>query len=210
MWWILGSIVLIAVIFGFSKKIKPRKNLKLNKNETQEERVYRLVEEKKAKARELRLPDIVIVLYLEQIINYPTLIKRDDRRDWVPSEVRFVEEIKNDPQEKQTKVAISHNVYLFKFESHSTKMPNGSSETNGTLELWLKEKKILVIDMLCEYNQFGSIWTPYGIQTFIDGDWISDFQELKKHTIELGKKREEKDRNSPQKIKDLKNNFNID
>jgi hypothetical protein len=209
MLWILGIIILVVIIAGFSKKFKSRKSSKLNENETETQRVYRLVEEKKAKAKELRLPEIIIDLYFYQIINYPTWLNSDDRKDLVPSEVKFAEEIKNDPQVKQIKVGLLQNVYILEFKNRSVTMPNGSSETHGSLELQLKDKKILAIDMICEYNQLGSIWTPYDLQTFIDGAWVNDFQGLKKHTIELGKKREEKERNRPQNIKNLKDNFNI-
>lgn len=210
MLWIFGVIILIVIIVALNIMFSPRKKSKINGNETEEERVYRLVEEKKTKARELKLPEILIDLYLTHIVNYPEWINRDDRRGWVPSEVKFVEEIINDSSRKQIKTGIFQNTYVFKFESRTITLPNGSPETNGTLELWLKDKKVLALDMICEHNKFGSIWTPYGLRTFIDGAWINDFQELRKHTIELSKKREEKKWNTPQKIKDLKDNFNIE
>jgi len=209
--WILGTMILAAGIAVYFLKFRLKGDVKDTKDEGKEARVYRLVQEKKAKAKELRLPEFMADLFFDQIVHYPVWMNGNERKDLVPLEVKFAEEIKDQGSaKKQVKLGISRDVYVFGFESQLVPMPNGSSENRGLLELYFNDRKVLAIELSCEKAQFGIIWNPYDLQAFIEGPWIRVFRDLRQHTVELNRKKDKKSWDSPQKIKDLKNNFNIE
>ena len=66
---------------------------------------------------------------------------------------------------------------MCKFEEHDCYTPD-TTEKHGTLELYSGAKKVLVLSMAYNYDQYYSKWQPFSIDGFIEGEWIKDFKEL--------------------------------
>ncbi len=79
-----------------------------------------------------------------------------------------------------TEITLNGKDYMFVFQESSFSTPDGEYHTHGLLELFSGDRKLLAINASLEYSRFLSEWKPFGIEAFIDGDWIEDFRALKK------------------------------
>lgn len=190
-------------IFG----AKPRKG-------TEAHRVQQEVEKKKNLAKEKKINELISELYFDNITYYPSWIKHEDR-SYVPAIITSATELKekgekNDRDKKIIKITLNEKKYQFAFKENSFSTPDGEYHTHGLLELFDGDKKVLGLDVSLEHGDYDSTWSPYGIEAFIDGEWIEDFRSLKKQKIKDDKERALKKAEDPEKTEEMKKNFGIE
>ncbi|EKD46972.1 MAG: hypothetical protein ACD_66C00276G0009 [uncultured bacterium] len=190
-------------IFG----AKPRKG-------TEAYRVHQEVEKKKNLAKEKKVDELISELYFENITYYPSWIKHEDR-SYVPAIITSASESKekgkkDERDKKIINITLNDKKYKFAFEENSFSTPDGEYNTHGLLELFDGDKKVLGLDVSLEHGDYDSTWSPFGIEAFIDGDWIEDFRSLKKQKIKDDKERALKEAENPEKTKKMKDNFGIE
>jgi len=190
-------------IFG----AKPRKG-------TEAYRIYQEVEKKKNFAKEKKVDELISELYFENITYYPSWIKHEDR-SYVPAIISSATESKEkgerkDRDKKIIKITLNNKKYKFAFEENSFSTPDGEWNTHGLLELFDGDKKVLALNVSQEHTEYDSTWSPFGIEAFIDGEWIEDFRSLKKQKIKDDKERALKKAEDPEKTEKMKKDFGIE
>ena len=184
---------------------KPRKG-------TEAYKVQKAVAQKKKIAEDRGLKELVGGLYFGEIEHYPSWIKNDNR-EYVPAIVtKSVEEdIKdNEDIKKIVKITLNSKEYKFTFSESSFSTPDGEMHNHGKLTLFSGTKKVFVINASLDDNDYDFDWRPFGIDAFIEGDWIEDFQSLKEAKQKAEKDRSIKRAEDPEKIEKLKQDFGIE
>ena len=164
--------------FGGIWGAKPRKGTEARQVQEEVSRRKKIAEDKKIK-------ELISELYFSNIEHFPSWIKTDHNREYVPSIISKATERKekggkNDCDKKITEIILDGKEYKFAFQENSFSTPDGEYNTHGLLELFVGDKKVLAINASLEHSDYDSKWSPFGIEAFIDGDWIEDFQKLNK------------------------------
>ena len=194
--------------FGGIFGAKPRKGTEARRIQEEAKKRKRIAEDKKVK-------ELISELYFSNIEHFPSWIKTDHNREYVPSIISKAVEKKekgdkDDRDKKVTEINLNGKAYKFVFQENSFSTPDNAWNTHGLLELFANDKKVLAINVSLEHSDYDSTWSPFGIEAFIDGDWIDDFQALKKAQKEDEKKRALKEAEDPDKTEELKRNFGIE
>lgn len=194
--------------FGGIWGAKPRKGTEARQVQEEVSRRKKIAEDKKVK-------ELISELYFSEIEHFPSWIKTDHNREYVPSIISKATERKekngkNDRDKKITEIILDGKEYKFAFQENSFSTPDGEYNTHGLLELFTDDKKVLAINASLEHSDYDSKWSPFGIEAFIDGDWIEDFQKLKKAKEQDKKKRALKEAEDPEKTEKLKRDFGIE
>lgn len=194
--------------FGGIWGAKPREG-------TEAYRVQEEVRKRKKIAEEKQVKELVSDLYFDAIKYYPNRLKDKQNRDYVSSIVTRATtrgEAGNEGGRGKeiTEITLNGKDYRFAFQESSFSTPDGEHHTHGLLELFSGDRRLLAINASLEYSRFLSEWKPFGIEAFIDGDWIEDFRALKK-----AKQKDERDRavkkaEDPDRTAKLKKDFGID
>ncbi|MDO8511856.1 MAG: hypothetical protein Q7S57_01170 [bacterium] len=158
-------------------------------------------------------PELISKLYFRDIKYYPSWIAHEGR-ECVPKIITNATKSRkksneNKKEKEVTSIVLNEKNYSFEFHQSTFVTPDGENNTNGLLELFREETKILALNCSLEYTDMDSEWSEFGVEAFIDGDWLKDFELLKK---EINKQRYEKElqkAEDPEKVKQLKNNFGI-
>jgi hypothetical protein len=167
------------------------------------DRIYQEVEKRKRRAEELGVPKLFEKLY-SRIPHYPSWIKNNHNREWVCSLV--TDAIKM--EDGGIKIVLSEETYTFYFKESNFSTPDGEYHKHANWELYVDSKKVLVVDMAYEMDQYiGGNWTAFGVSAFIEGDWLKDFKKLEQKIVVEDKEREQK-RKSKEAEK-LKEDFGI-
>ncbi len=166
--------------------------------------IYEEVGKRKQRAETLKLRALFEELYFHNIIYYPRWIKHS--RSYVPSIVTSVIEL----EKEAIQIELNGKKYLFCFKENKFSTPDGEAHRHGLLELSLSNERLLALNAAFDYErEYDPDWSIFGIEAFIEGDWIRDFQELK-HRIEVEyEERKRREQNDPQKLASLKRNFGI-
>ena len=194
--------------FGGIWGAKPRKGTEARQVQEEVSRRKKIAEDKKVK-------ELISELYFSTIEHFPSWIKTDHNREYVPSIISRATERKekgekNDRDKKITEIVLDGKEYKFAFQENSFSTPDGEYNTHGLLELFVGDKRVVAINASLEHSDYDSNWRPFGIEAFIDGDWIEDFQKLKIAREQDEKKRALKEAEDPEKTKKLKRDFGIE
>ena len=181
------------------------------RTETEAERVSKEVQKAIERAEEKHLKELISDLYFQEIKYYPFMIDSDTGRESVPSLVtRAIERKGNEEQpedeRKEIEITLCNTNYKFVFnERHSV----WDEHVHGLLELFRANKRVFAINLSLEVD-WDVYWRPFGIKALIEGEWIDDFQELKKAHDIARKKRAIEKADDPERIEKLKRDFGID
>lgn len=194
--------------FGGIWGAKPRKGTEAHK--IQEE-----VKKRKQVAEDKKIKELVSELYFSTIEHFPSWIKADHNREYVPSIISKTTErkekgAKGDRDKKITEITLNGKEYKFAFQENSFSTPDGEYNTHGLLELFIGDKKVLAINASLEHSDYDSKWSPFSIEAFIDGNWIDDFHALKKAKEKDERARALKEAEDPEKAEKLKRDFGIE
>jgi hypothetical protein len=193
--------------FGGIFGAKPRKGTEARRVQEEAKRRKQIAEDKKVK-------ELISELYFSNIEHFPSWIKTDHNREYIPSIISEAVEKKektgkDERDKKITEIILNDKPYKFVFQENSFSTPDNAWNTHGLLELFANDKKVLAINVSLEHSDYDSNWSPFGIEAFIDGDWIDDFLTLQKAQKEDEKKRALKEAEDPDKTEKLKRNFGI-
>ena len=196
--------------FGGIWGAKPRKG-------TEAYKIQEEVKKRKMVAENKKVKELISELYFSTIEHFPSWIKTDHNREYVPSIISKATErkekgakgAKGDNDKKITEIILNGRDYKFAFQENSFSTPDGEYHTHGLLELFIGNEKVLAMDMSLEHSDYDSKWNPFGIEAFIDGDWIDDFSALKKAKQQDEKERALKEAENPEKTEKLKKDFGI-
>lgn len=182
---------------------------------TEAHRVQEEIKKRKQIAEDKHVKELICGLYFGGIEHYPSWIKNDLNREYVPSVISTATEskdkgVKNEREKKITTIVLNDKEYRFSFSEHSFDTPDGEWNTHGLLELYFEDKKILAINASLEHSTYDSTWSPFGIEAFIDGDWIADFVALKELKEQSERERAIQTAEDPRKVEEMKKNFGID
>lgn len=194
--------------FGGIWGAKPRKG-------TEAYKIQEEVKKRKGIAEDKKVKELISELYFSEIEHFPSWIKTDHNREYVPVIISKATErkekgAKGDREKKITEIILNNKEYKFAFQENSFSTPDGEYNTHGLLELFIADKKVLAINASLEHSDYDSKWSPFGIEAFIDGDWIDDFRALKKAKEQDDKKRALKEAEDPEKAEKLKRDFGIE
>ena len=193
----------------------------------QEGEIYRIQKEAerlKEKARELMLPELFTRLYHTKICYYPRWISDEQRRKSVCSLItnatQSTEQTEHGEKIDKIKITLKDKEYTFTFRKYNFDTPDGEMHTNGELKLYYNDKKILTMTMGFYYQNFDTYdsslingWHfPSDVNSFVDGDWVSDFRELaRKIRAEDEERNQQEERlNDVRQAKKLKEDFGIE
>lgn len=180
------------------------------KNESDADRVYKEVKKRKQRAEELGITDLIERLYFYKLMYYPHWLKND--RESICSLVTDAAELEDETKEgtiTKTTIIINNMEYAFSFKECDFSSPDGKY-AYADLELAANGKRVLALALSSECSEYGFNWKTFDVEAFIEGDWIEEFRQLKKVMEMEEKERERKQKESPEKIKQLKEDFGID
>lgn len=175
------------------------------------------VEQRKRRAIELKVPNLVTDLYRDLFRNYPEWAR--EHPDRLPNLISDLEH----PTKSIVAFTFKRQKYSFfwKEESSETISHNEDSDTfrmRGSLILRVNEKRVFEITLRGErYIDIGGslpiaseTWKLVNIHSFVEGPWVEDLRELG----ELGRHYLQmvfaKMRNEPAKLETLKKRFGIE
>ena len=173
------------------------------------------MKKRKGIAENKKIKELISELYFSEIEHFPSWIKTEHNHEYVPSIITEATErkekgAKGDRDKKITEINLNDKKYKFAFQENSFSTPDGEYNTHGLLELFAGDKKVLAINVSLEHSDYDSTWSPFGIEAFIDGDWIDDFHALKKAKSRDDRERALKEAENPEKAKKLKRDFGIE
>ena len=194
--------------FGEIWNAKPRKGTEAHRVQGEVKKIKKIAEDKQVK-------ELVSDLYFNSIKYYPHWLKNNQIGDHVSSIVSNAIERKENGTKKDHDneiigITLNGNDYKFIFRESSFSTPDGEWNTHGLLELFSGNKKILAINASLEHSDYDSNWRPFGIEAFIDGDWMDDFHALKNAKEKDYKEWLLKEAEDPNKTNKLKQNFGIE
>ncbi len=117
-------------------------------------------------------------------------------------------EIKNEHKKNGINLIINDNQYKFLYEEQHSSI-FGDEYSYADLELYLNEEKILHINESIDFGEYYTSYSPISVDTFIKGDWVKDFEELKNEIEKEKELSKKKDFENPEEIEKLKKNFGI-
>ena len=200
-------LILSALILFYYLTVNKIKGVSSAGHDEESDRIYREVEKRKLRAKQLGIPKFMPDLYY-YISNYPRWIKDSNNRSLVcPLVTEAV-----DLSEKGTvtgsddveliKIRLKGKEYLF-----SLKQEFYEGEKGELLELFHNDKKVLSLQMFSKRRERRII-------AFIEGEWIEDFRQLKMNIENEEKEKINKDMASGEKgisaLNKLKQNFGIE
>lgn len=167
-------------------------------------RVEKEVEKRKQKAKDLGIPKLFEGLYFHKIIHYPSWITHS--RGYVPALVTNAARL----DDRSIQIILEGKKYIFRFEERRFSTPDGESHRHGLLEVFQNDQRVLALDAAFEYErEYDPDWAVFGVEAFIEGEWLNDFTKLEKQ-IEINKEeREKKQREDPTRLEKLKRDFGI-
>jgi len=99
--------------------------------------------------------------------------------------------------------------YTFRFHEKSIPCPD-RTYLHGLLELFLGENRVLALNAAFnDEDKYNPDWSIFGIEAFVEGDWIGDFREMADKVESERVERERRKREDPQKLEKLKKDFGI-
>lgn len=143
-------------------------------------------------------PDAWISFYKNKFPNTAKIIGEIQDR-------RVVDESSNltDSDVTTVEFILNRNEYTFKFRT--------SLFSSGLLELYSNKTKIFALKVYADDNCFTYLkWKSHDIVAFIDGDWVSDFQNLKTAIGNDNKESAWHAAEDKSKTEELKKSFGID
>jgi hypothetical protein len=144
------------------------------------------VEQRKRRAIELKVPDLVADLHRDLFQNYPAWAR--EHPDRLPSLISDLEH----PTKSIVAFIFKLQKYSFFWKEESggeTKRHNEDSDTfflRGRLILRVNEKRVFEMTLRGErYVDIGgslpfasTTWKPVNLQSFVEGPWIEDLREI--------------------------------
>ena len=152
----------------------------MDSNKTEAQLIKEEVAKRKKIAKDKGVDKLISDLYFSSIEYFPSWIKNNKEDDGVwlivteASRSKEKDEKKN-RDKKITEIVLNGGKYKFVFEENSFTTPDNDYHIHGLLELFLYEKKVLALNTAFEHSDYDSTWSCFGIEAFIDGDWVNDF-----------------------------------
>lgn len=171
--------------------------------------IYQEVEKRKQRVLDLGLDKLIVDLYYNYIQNYPDWMKYSHRHGCVCSLVTDAELIEGN--DWTVKIVLFDKEYFFKRRPDKAYVSNDSS-SRSTLALFCGSKKLFQLQVTNKPDKppLDRLIFSLEVQSFIEGDWIQDFQAMKKRIEEEAKEREKKKAEDPEKLRKLKEDFGIE
>lgn len=178
---------------------KPREGTEAYRVQEEVKKILKVAENKKVK-------ELIGNLYFNKIKYFPHWIKNN--REYIPSSISAATERK-EKDEKITEITLNDKNYKFTFKESSFSTPDGEHHTHGLLQLFEKDKKVFATNCSLDYDDYGSGWSTFSVEGFIDGDWIENFNLLKAEIESNDKEKEIRRAEDPEKTEKLKSDFGI-
>lgn len=171
--------------------------------------IYKEVERRKARAKELKISDVVFDTYEKKYLKYyPTWFSSEHNREALPPEVIGAESLDN----KGVKIRLASGTYTFKYAEKVKNLEN-DVWIDGEFELLAEDQLVLAFSV---YGVIGEYVTEYSIndiEAFIEGPWVEDLRRLsaliEAYNLKRKQEREKRERDDPQKLADLRKRFGI-
>lgn len=194
--------------FGGIYGAKPRKDTEAYRVKEEAARRKKLAEEKGVK-------ELATELYFDDIQYYPSWLKNEKGFAHVSKLVTNATKLESGKKKEErhidvTELLLKDKKYRFEFSNHSFSLPDGDYANHGLLDLFIDGKRVLGVNLSNDYEGFDPKWKPFGIEAFIDGEWINDLMDLKKAIQMDTKEKALMEAEDPDKIKKLKKDFGIE
>lgn len=161
--------------------------------------ILRKVEERKNRTRELGVDKLISSLYFDHgLRHYTAGMHHEHQRYKIMSDAK---ELGHDSMQ----LTINGKNYVLTYiDRWSIHVPDYHC---GDLELSLDGKTLLSLLISADIEEYGTFYKPVDIKAFIEGEWITDFEELKQQVLER-EARWERERKEKE-AKELKEKFGL-
>ncbi len=104
---------------------------------------------------------------------------------------------------------LNNKQYRFDFKKERYRFYDTDNLITGLLELFDNNKKLFSLKLSYDYDSWVDIWKPFDIITFLEEDWINDFESLKEAIVLDFKNKAIRDAENPLETEIFKKNFGI-
>ncbi len=176
------------------------------------EKVYAQVEARKRRARELGLDKLLCELWHRHYLYcWPDQIKRLGHQTcpWVADAIDLDSGKAVDESKKETriKIIVREREYIVGFSEKTYTFPEYS--LYGLLEVFSGSGRVLAINLSGQVVEWGTEWSAFDVEAFIEGDWIQDFKHIEKAIVKYSDEQKRREREDPTKVADLKKRFGL-
>jgi len=188
-----------------SKTEEWKQQSKRRNEEFERQMIEQQVERIKERARRLGVEEFM-GKFFNDVGHYPAWFKNKNLSPSISSVKELDGESREGREWRNVQLTLKNKTYICAFEEHECLAPV-APEKHGTFELYLEGKKVLALKMSFDIDEYYSEWRSFGIEAFVEGDWVKDFREYierceketKERLAALGKK----------PVDELKDNFGI-
>lgn len=168
------------------------------------EHIYSEIERRKKRADEL-----VVRLFHDKI----KLTKRYEKYRKNPAHHKYIYSSLSEAKQVEEgvfEVPIKGRVYAFAFKEKSL-----ITGPYGTLTITVDSKKVFELEMAFEVEELPEPvgawgeWKPSEVTAFIESNWCTELKELSEQISQENADRERRDKESPDKLRKLKEDFGI-
>ena len=101
--------------------------------------------------------------------------------------------------------------YSMKTEDSTFSTPDGEYHTHQLMEIYQPDgPRLIALTRSKDYEDEFPEWETFQIEAFKRGPWLEDFRALDARIIEEKREKEEKNRNDPDRLENLKRDFDLE
>jgi hypothetical protein len=166
--------------------------------------IYSKAEERRARAKELGLPELMAKL-VPDIRHWPSWI---EDRLWRPRLLRVVRSAEN--IDDHVRLDVDGDLVELSFKDRCFTTPDGEYNHHADADLFWQGQRVLSVSMSADEEYGAEVWRPFQIGAFVEGPWVDVLKRIDQKHEASNREEDRLKREAPEKVASLKKDFGLE